>query len=485
MHAMTYAELPEYCKSELKVAEMCRKMAVTAWPVNRPLMEQHIATLEAEMAKLEADIMPRVPLTATPKESKIRQKDWRDPEQPEFNYVKKPFTSTGKWGKPTAKHWSDFTKCDDGMIYNENARWYNYEVWGPYSRIEWTKMSLTSDKQVKQYLLSIGWKPDTWNISKAGKNKGKVTGPKLTMSSLDSIKDDTGKLIAQHLKCQHRKSMFEGWIKILDERGDGRIPSEVNPQGCPTVRMTHKNIVNVPSPEKKQYFAKECREVFIADPGYKLVGADADACQLRMLAHYMDDDEFTEALLHGDKDKGTDLHTLNMKKAGLPSRGHAKNFIYGFLFGAGAEKVGKLINKDAKAGKKIIDQYLDGLPKLKALRKGLKQRWEQRGYLIGLDGRRLYVRQSHELLCYLLQGGEAILMKLAMCYLQSWIDAEGLDARLLCVMHDEYTWMVREDQAERVAYLSETAIEMAGLHLHTNVPMTGSSKIGDNWYEIH
>jgi len=174
-----------------------------------------------------------------------------------------------------------------------------------------------------------------------------------------------------------------------------------------------------------------------------------------------------------------------MNKAGLPTRGHAKNFFYGFIFGAGPTKVGRLIKQGMDAGKRIIAKYLAGIPKLKTLREGLEKAWKARGYLIGLDGRKIYVHSKKDLLCYMLQSAEAMVMKIAICLVNHWIEQEGLDAQMVCVMHDEYTFQVREDHAERVAFLAEEAIREAGRILNLTVPSDGEAMIGLNWKEIH
>lgn len=70
----------------------------------------------------------------------------------------------------------------------------------------------------------------------------------------------------------------------------------------------------------------DCRNLFTVKDGYTLVGCDASGLELRCLAHYMGDPEYTDLILHGD------IHTHNKELAGLPERGQAKTFIYAFLY---------------------------------------------------------------------------------------------------------------------------------------------------------
>lgn len=473
--------LPDWLRMEMAVSRAAKRMAQRGWLVDRQKIEEHIATLSRRIEAIEAEVLPQVPMYCVCQEAAVERDE--DGEPTLYHYVKKPFLKSGQWSKSVVSWVPELEQSEEGVVNKTTGRKHNWSVGGPFTRVAFEQINLQSDKQVKRYLMSVGWQPLEWNVAKTGKNKGKVTSPKITEASLDSISNGTGKLIAEHIKCCHRRSQLQGWLECI--RPDGRISSIVNPQAAPTARMTHRNIVNVPKVDDKVFFGKEMREVFIAAPGYVLVGCDSVADQVRKLCHYMGDDEFTDVVLNGDKDKGTDIHSFNMKATRLASRALAKNFFYGFLFGAGDTKIGKLVNGDARRGRQLRDNYYARLPKLKLLLDGLKKVHQQRGYLVALDGRKIYPRKEHELLVYLLQAAEAIMMKRAMCYVNYWIEQEGLDAHQVCIMHDEYTFEVREDQAERVKFLSRQAIVQAGIDLKLTVPPDGDPKIGRSWAEIH
>ena len=92
--------------------------------------------------------------------------------------------------------------------------------------------------------------------------------------------------------------------------------------GAWTGRMAHQtpNTANIPNDldtqGKKKLLGKEMRSLWRA-PRYRLfVGVDAEGIQLRVFAHYIDDPEFTEALVKGKKDDKTDPHSLNQRILG-------------------------------------------------------------------------------------------------------------------------------------------------------------------------
>ena len=98
-------------------------------------------------------------------------------------------------------------------------------------------------------------------------------------------------------------------------------------------------------PAVRAEYGKQCRELFTASDGRVLVGADASGLELRMLAHYMDDESYTNEILSGD------IHTANQTAAGLDTRDQAKTFIYAFLYGAGDAKIGSVVGGSAAQGR--------------------------------------------------------------------------------------------------------------------------------------
>ena len=85
--------------------------------------------------------------------------------------------------------------------------------------------------------------------------------------------------------------------------------------------------------------------------------------ELRMLAHYMDDEDYTLMKLQTG-----DIHTANQKAAGLESRDQAKTFIYAFIYGAGDAKIGSVVGGGKKLGRELKQRFLDNNPSLRTLR---------------------------------------------------------------------------------------------------------------------
>lgn len=367
----------------------------------------------------------------------------------------------------------------------------NLDIVGTFNRIEFVPINLDSSKQVNEWLLANGWKPKTWNYKKdkSGKeikdyygNKIK-TSPKLTEEDYESLKSlgPAASLIAYRRQITHKRNQIQGFLR--DVRPDGTVPSMVNTLGAATRRMTHSKIVNVPAPKEGALW-KTMRKVFYAPKGYKVVGADADQCQVRGLDHYMNDQEFRHALLNGKKSEGTDTHSLNGRRAGV-SRSHAKNVFYGYLFGAGANKTASQIGCTVSEAEAIRKKFESGLPALVDLLTSLRKYWKKNGYIIGIDGVPVYVTSEHMLLVYLLQNFEEVLVKIALVTAYDMVKAEGLDAKLATIQHDEFQWIVKEEHADRVAKILEQSFEIAGTIIGSRCIIKGEAEIGNNWYETH
>jgi len=142
---------------------------------------------------------------------------------------------------------------------------------------------------------------------------------------LKGIEVPEAALIARYLMLQKRISQISSWFDVVQR--DGRVHGKVITNGAVTGRMTHNSPNMAQIPNAGSEYGPECRECWKAAKGYKLVGADASGLELRMLAHYMGDDRYVKTVVEGSSKDGTDVHTINQKAAGLPTRDAAKTFI--------------------------------------------------------------------------------------------------------------------------------------------------------------
>jgi len=350
-----------------------------------------------------------------------------------------------------------------------------------------------------------GWKPREFT------DTGK---PKVDEDVLKHLDYPEAELLTEAMMISKRLGQLsEGknaWLRLVTP--EGRIHHEVATNGAVTGRCTHKRPNVAQTPSAGAPYGKECRMLWGPPSNMKQVGADLSGLELRCLGHFMakyDDGAYIKELLEGD------IHTANQIAAGLPTRDNAKTFIYGFLYGAGAEKIGQIVGAGAKEGKKLIASFLEKTPALNRLRAQVERvcaeyifKSEQyisngkvktsrkkianphyRGYLKGLDGRILPIRSPHAALNTLLQSAGALISKKATVLLYERLIQEGYlfgtDWALMAHVHDEVQIWARPEIAEYVGEVCVWAFEEAGRHFNFRCPITGEYKIGDNWYDTH
>lgn len=325
-----------------------------------------------------------------------------------------------------------------------------------------------------------GWKPSEYT------EKGK---PVVDEDVLEKLPYEEAKIMAEYFMIDKRIGMLaegdQAWLKC--ER-KGKIHGSVITNGAVTGRATHNrpNVAQVPSCDKP--YGPECRDLFTCSVGNVLVGMDAAALELRCLAHYLghwDGGEYAKAVCDGD------IHSINQLAAGLPTRNAAKTFIYAWLYGAGPEKIGSIIGKGASEGRVLIDNFLQKLPAIAKLKKAVDQGC-RKGWLRGLDGRKLHVRSKHAALNTLLQSAGALVCKKWLVELNRLIKEAGLEAYQVAWIHDELQFDCKPEHALRLGELGEEAMRLTERFFGFKCPLTIKNKdtgrycnVGSSWKYTH
>jgi len=355
-----------------------------------------------------------------------------------------------------------------GLTDDEYNRCITTQNMNPFMRQQLVDFNLGSRKQIGEYLIDFGWKPDRFTPT------GQPIVDEKTLSQITHIHE--ANLIAQFLLLQKRIAQIDSWIEATEE--DERVHGFVIPNGAITGRMTHRNPNMAQVPSSHSPYGKECRACWIVEDNNVLLGVDASGLEIRMLAHYMNDEEYTNEILNGD------IHTANQQLAKLESRDKAKTFIYALMYGAGDEKLGKVVGGSTADGKRARQYFFDNKPTFKSLRDRV-QRASAKKYLKGLDGRKLYVRNQHSALNTLLQGAGAIVMKKALVILDDVLKLNNIEYKFVANIHDEWQIEVKESQADFVGGLAVDSIVKAGEYFNLRCPLDGEYKTGVNWSETH
>lgn len=269
----------------------------------------------------------------------------------------------------------------------------------------------------------------------------------------------------------------QAWLKKVDK--DGKLRHRIISGGCISGRASHvgPNLAQVPS--TRLPYGKQCRELFTVQPGYSLVGSDLSGLELRCLAHYLNDGgAYAKEILSGD------IHTANQSAAGLDTRDQAKTFIYTLIFGGGDRKLGEVVGSTPTAGRKLRDNFFRSVPAFRELKTQLEVASEK-GWIYGLDKRRLKVRSQHSVMSTLIQSAGAVLCKQWLIEIDHLLKQENLDAQVIAWVHDEVQIQTRKGEEDVVGDIARRAAQKAGEAYSFRCPIEAEYAHGATWGDTH
>ncbi len=409
------------------------------------------------------------------------------------------------------------------------------EVDAPFSYFEWVEFNPSSHKQIIEVLNQAGWKPEdktkTHIDTERELNKLKytnkrsseldlrlqslytklndlrVSGWKVNETNLDTLPKSApaaARSIARRILLEARRRTLTEWLSLVR---DGRIHGRFYGIGAWTHRMAHQNpnTANIPNEfdtaGNKKLYGKELRKLWVAPRNRLLTGVDAEGIQLRIFAHYIDDPEFTQALIDGKKEDKSDPHSLNQRILGehCKSRAAAKRFIYAMLLGAGLSKLAEILGCSVPDAENALERLQDRYTGFARLKAEVIPADAKRGWFEGLDGRAVRIpgetigSRKHLAMSGYLQNGEAVCMKLATLKWSSRLVEHN--SRLVNFVHDEWQVECPNDTkiCLEIAKMMADSLRQVGEELQLKCPLAGSYwnddlkdyTIGTNWSVTH
>ena len=408
-----------------------------------------------------------------------------------------------------------------GEISKVNFKWLDarpedcgYQPDAPFTRIFIEEFKPGQTKRRLELLWKYGWQPiDKTDGYKEAERTGdksklehyKIYGWKVNETNLATLPEDapeSARKLVQWILMDSRRSTLVEWLSAYND-ATGRIHGTYNHIGSWTHRKSHSNPnkANVSSPfvktkeelsavEKiKDEYDGQFRGLWSVPKGKCLVGVDAEGIQLRVLAHYLDNKEYTEAIVNGRKEDESDVHNVNKRALGAicRTRDDAKTFIYAWLLGAGIEKIRGILGCSREDAASSVENFYRSIPGLRELKYGKTRTDSERGYFVGLDGRVVFCNQQRLILAGYLQNGESVIMKHACRLWHNRLTKEKVPFLLVNDVHDEWQTEVPDDRAlaEYVGQVQIDSIRQAGIDLKVKCRLDGNMKIGYNWLHTH
>lgn len=317
------------------------------------------------------------------------------------------------------------------------------------------------------------WKPKSFTPS---------GDPKIDENVLIDLPYPEAKKLAESFLVQKRiAALAEGnsaWMKLVDL--DGKLRHHLVSLGTVSGRCAHRspNLGNVPS--TRAVYGKECRDLFTVPKGWQLLGSDLSGIELRCLAHLLDDDgEYAKQIMESD------IHTFNQNAAGLETRDQAKTFVYSMIFGGGDSLIGKIVGGGAKDGKRLKGDFDKNVPAFKRLRSELASAYKARGFIKGIDGRKLFVRSDHRCLSQILQNAGAVISKQWVKLIDQELTNQGLKSYIVGFIHDEVQIACPKEEAQNVGDITGRMAQKAGEDFSFGIPIESEFDLGLTWSDTH
>lgn len=425
------------------------------------------------------------------------------------------------------------SKSDFRWVANGDLSGFNG---GPFCRCEWVSFNPNSHKQIVDVLREAGWVPTDRTtthvetereINRIKRSRDpqssvdladlyakmetlKIYGWKINEENLNTLPTTApspARSLAKRITLESRRRTLTEWLGLVQE--DNRIHGKFLGIGTWTHRMATQqpNMQNIPNEFEldgsTKYLGKELRQLWQAPRNRLLVGVDAEGIQLRIFAHYINDEEFTYALVSGKKADKSDPHSLNQRILGsaCKSRAAAKRFIYALLLGAGLSKLSQILETSEENTKEALSRLLERYQGWAKLRQDIIPKDAKRGWFYGLDGRKIAIpgevsgERKHLAMSGYLQSGEAIVMKMATLKWLKDPTIQDINFKLVNMVHDEWQTETPNnmEKAILVAEAKARALREVGEELNLKCPLAGSYwnddhndyTIGTNWYQTH
>jgi DNA polymerase-1 len=331
------------------------------------------------------------------------------------------------------------------------------------------------------------------------------TGPSTDADVLEQLAESHAlpAKIVEYRQYAKLKNTYVDALPAMIHAQTGRVHASFNQVVAATGRLSSSdpNLQNIPIRTAE---GREIRSAFVAGPaGWKLLAADYSQIELRILAHYSEDEALCAAF-----DRDEDIHSLVASQVfGVPleevtsaMRRSAKAVNFGVIYGQSPFGLAKGLGISQEEAAKFIDGYFATYRGVAQFMLRTLDECRRRGYVSTILGRRRAIQGVRPIdqltlgtehpsrrplnlpertaVNSVIQGSAADLIKLAMIAIDRRLREESLSAKMILQIHDELVFEVAPDEVDRLAELAQH--EMRSV-LALRVPLKVDVKSGDNW----
>lgn len=352
--------------------------------------------------------------------------------------------------------------------------------------------NINSGDQLSDVLFS------TLQLPTAGLSKTSTGRYSLTAQTLDDLRasDTTGiiDLILQFRQLSKLKSTYVDALPDLVNPHTRRVHTTYGQLGAATGRLSSNdpNLMNIPTRTDE---GREVRRGFVAAPGSRFVAADYSQIELRVLAHFTQDENLVKTFQEGrdiHAATASQLYGVPIDKVDRNQRRVAKTTVFGVIYGISAFGLAPRIGASRDEARRLIDELFENFPGIRRYIDDTLASGRAEGYVQSLFGRRRMMadlkvsgprRQAaeREAINAPIQATAADIMKIAMIRVDEALRSSGMKTRLLLQVHDELILEAPEDEVDATVELVCKAMEEA---FTLRVPLKVEVEVGTNWEEM-
>ena len=331
--------------------------------------------------------------------------------------------------------------------------------------------------------------------SKAKKSK---TGQYSTSEEVLVALKEKHEIVGLILDYRELKKLISTYISTLPGyiAEDGKIHTTYNQTVTATGRLSssNPNLQNLPIRSERGRFI---REAVIPDEGCLFLCADYSQIELRLMAHFSQDEHMLAAFRSGQ-----DIHAATAAKIfGLPidqvtkdQRRKAKTANFGIIYGISAFGLAQQLDCSRSEAKQLIDDYFAAFPRVISYIESQKELARQKGYAETLFGRKRYLPDIHSHNATVrsfaernavnapIQGTAADIIKMAMVSIHRRLKEENLQTQMIMQVHDELNFNVPVTEVDRVREIVVSEMQNA---VHLSIPLIAECGVGENWLVAH
>jgi DNA polymerase-1 len=300
------------------------------------------------------------------------------------------------------------------------------------------------------------------------------------------------------LKYREIEKLLSTYVKALPQMinlQSGKIHTHFQPSNAATGRLSsdHPNLQNIPVRSEN---GRKLRKGFVPSQGNILLSADYSQVELRLLAHFSQDQNMLEAFkndLDIHQQTAAEVFEVPLDKVTKEMRNGAKAINFGLMYGQTSFGLSQALRISQGEAKKYITAYFKKFHSVKSYLDGLKEMAEETGYAVTLFGRKRLlpdIKSTNRQIKAMaervainspIQGTAADIIKLAMIHIQDQIHKRNLSSRMILQVHDELIFDVPPAELEEMKALVREKMEGA---VNLSVELRVNMGTGYNWYDL-